>query len=241
MTMRCSCLLIMVCLLTAGGCSGDSDKSFGGFKQESFSYGGETRNYSVYAPSNYDPKKSYATVLFMHGLFEKGNDGKEPTKVGIGPAIRKHPDRYNCIVVFAQTSKNWQADGQVALAVATLDDAAKRYNVDNRRVIATGLSNGGAGVWLAGAAYPGRFAALMPLCAFAEYDTVDKLTRLPIWAFHNSLDYIVGAGGTKKMVEKINKAGGNAQVTIYSGFGHNCWDDTYNDEKVVKWMLSQRK
>jgi predicted peptidase len=43
------------------------------------------------------------------------------------------------------------------------------------------------------------------------------------------------------MVEQINKAGGNAQMTIYNGIGHNCWDDAYGDKKVIKWMFAQRR
>ncbi|HEX8340195.1 MAG TPA: prolyl oligopeptidase family serine peptidase [Tepidisphaeraceae bacterium] len=243
MTGRWAWAVLGCMALATVGCSSDGDKKFGGFKEQTFNYGGEERRYAVYAPSNYDPKKAYPAVLFMHGLFEKGNDGKAPTKVGIGPAIKEHPERFDAIVVFAQTSENWQARGQADLAVATLDDAAKRFNIDPRRVVATGLSNGGAGVWLAGAAHPGRFAALMPLCGFAEYDAVRKLasSRTPVWAFHNNFDFIVLPGGTKKMVEKINRDGGDAKMTIYNGVGHNCWDDTYGDKKVIQWMFAQRR
>jgi predicted peptidase len=222
------------------GCSGGGSSNVS-FKPETFTYNGEARNYAVYTPPNYNPSVKYPAVLFLHGLFEGGNNGTSPTKVGIGPAIKENPERWKCIVIMAQTSSNWQKDGSVELAAATLDDAARKYNIDQNSVVATGLSNGGAGVWLLGAKYPGKFAGLAPLCAYAEEDTIPKLTTVPIWAFHNSMDPFVFPSGTRNMVEKINKAGGNAQITIYGAFGHDCWDTAYADEKVVSWLQSQRR
>ncbi|MBC7784517.1 MAG: phospholipase [Burkholderiales bacterium] len=226
-------------LLSVGCGSGGSGNVK--FREDSFVFNGETRNYAVYTPPGYDKAKKYPTILFLHGLFEGGSNGTSQTKVGIGPAIQNNPERWNCIVVMAQTPSNWQKGDSLDLAAATLDDATRKYNIDPARIVPTGLSNGGAGVWLLGAKYPGRFAALAPLCAYAEYDTVPKLTTLPIWAFHNSTDIFVGSGGTKEMVERINKAGGNAQVTIYGAFGHNCWDEAYADTKFVNWMQTQRR
>lgn len=226
-------------LLLVVGCSGSSVSNIN-FDKQKVVFNGEEQPYAVYKPQNYDPKKSYPTIIFLHGLFEKGSNGTSQTKVGIGPAIAKNPERFNCIVVLPQTPSNWQEPESVELAGLVLDDAQKKYNIDPRKIVITGLSNGGAGAWLLGAKYPGRFAGLAPLCAFAEYDTTPKLTTVPIWAFHNSADFVVGASGTKEMVERINKAGGRAQVTIYSGFGHNCWDEAYSDPKVIAWLQSPK-
>ncbi len=206
------------------------------FKEEKIIFNGDSHPYAVYTPANYDPAKAYPTVVFLHGLFEGGSDGKSQTRVGIGPAIQKNPDRWNCVVIMPQTSSNWQKSESIDLASAVLDDASKKYHLDPKSITITGLSNGGAGAWLLGAKYPGRFAGLAPICAFSEYDSAPKLTGIPIWAFHNKGDFIVGAGGSKEMVERINRAGGNATITLYGGIGHNCWDKTYEDPAVVAWL-----
>lgn len=233
------CLVLLAVLFCGAiGCSSGKKVSF---KTESFKYDGETRKYSIYTPEKYDPAKRYPTVLFLHGLFESGNNGTGATKVGIGPAIKDKPDRFDCIVIFAQTSGSWRDDDQLPLAIATLDDATKRFGVDPARVTATGLSTGGAAVWKLGARYPGRFAALMPLCAFSSDEDVPNLTRQPIWAFHNRFDPFVGVWNTSGMAGKINSAGGRAKHTVYAGFGHNCWDDAYGDRDVVAWMQGQAK
>jgi len=211
------------------------------FKRQSCVFNGETRNYAVYVPAGYDEKKAYPAILFLHGLFEGGNDGKDMTTVGLGPAIAKHPQRWNAVVIFAQTSGSWRDSDQHPLALATLDAAAKKYHINPKRVVLTGLSTGGAGVWRLGAQHPRRYAPLAPICAYSAYDEVPKLTKIPIWAFHNSTDPFVSSGSTDEMVKRINAAGGNARKTIYGRFGHNCWDAAYGNAKVVEWLTTQTK
>jgi len=230
-------LCLFACMFVVVGCA----SSGGDFAHQDFTFSGEKRTYAVYKPKDYNPTKSYPTILFLHGLFESGNDGKANTGVGIGPAIAKHPDWYHCVVVFAQTSSSWRDDDQLPLAMATLDDAQKHYAIDPNRVVVTGLSTGGHAVWKLGAEHPERFAALAPLCAYSDYDDVGRLTHYPIWAFHNRYDMFVMSSSTDDMCEKINDAGGNARKTIYTAIGHDCWDRAYDDEKFALWLQNQHR
>lgn len=232
------CMLFALLGLVGVGCSsaGKAD-----IQKQSFDYRGEKRNYCVYTPPGYDPQQKYPAILFLHGLFESGNNGTGATKVGLGPAVRENPERFKCVVIFAQTSDSWRDDDQLPLAIATLDDAIKNFGVDRNRVALTGLSTGGAAVWKLGGRYPGRFSALMPLCAFSSEDDVPKLTTYPIWAIHNRFDPFVGVWNTSGMCAKINTAGGHAKQTVYGGFGHDCWDRAYADKDVVAWLQGQAK
>ena len=144
-------LALLIILAGCVGCASDKPVTI---KTQTFDYNGSERHYCVYTPAGYDPARRYPTVLFLHGLFESGNNGTGATKVGIGPAIRAKPDRFNCIVIFAQTSSSWRDDDQLPMAIATLDDASSKFAVDRGRVTATGLSTGGAAVWKLGARYP---------------------------------------------------------------------------------------
>lgn len=227
-----------VLMLGVVGCSSGGNVKF---RQQAFDFNGDSRKYAVYTPPDYDSTKKYPAVLFLHGLFESGSDGMGATKVGIGPAIKDHPERFKCVVIFAQTSSSWRDDDQLPMAVAILEDAERTFSIDRNRVTLTGLSTGGAAVWKLGARYPGRFAALMPLCAFSSDDDVPNLTRYPIWAFHNRFDPFVGVWNTSGMCGKINTAGGHAKQTVYGGFGHNCWDTAYSDKDVIAWMQGQAK
>ncbi|MGC4033372.1 MAG: alpha/beta hydrolase-fold protein [Tepidisphaeraceae bacterium] len=159
------CILLALIGLVGVGCASDGHADI---QKQSFNFNGEKRNYCVYTPPGYDPQQKYPAILFLHGLFEGGNDGTGATKVGLGPAVRENPERFNCVIVFAQTSDSWRDDDQLPLAIATLDDAEKNFGIDRNRVALTGLSTGGAAVWKLGGRYPGRFSSLMPLCAVQQ-------------------------------------------------------------------------
>jgi predicted peptidase len=70
---------------------------------------------------------------------------------------------------------------------------------------------------------------------------VPKLTHIPIWALHNSGDFIVGVGNTRDMYKRIKEAGGNIQYKEYSSIGHNCWDAAYDQGELFAWMQKQRR
>ena len=43
---------------------------------------------------------------------------------------------------------------------------------------------------------------------------------------------------SEKMVNAVNKAGGNAKLTIYPENTHDAWTDTYSNPEVFRWLLS---
>lgn len=239
---RLAMLVALTLMIVGCGSSGDrSGAPVGAFAPHSFTLGGVTRQYTVYTPPNYNPQTKYPTILFLHGRFEGGSNNTSQTKVGLGEAIRNHPERFKCIAVFPQAAGSWSDEESWPQAIAALDDASRRYSVDQTRVTATGLSNGGFACWHLGGLYPNRFAGLMPLCAFEDEPSIPRLTSMPVWALHNKMDYIVGPGNATTMVEGINKLGGKAKITLYGGFGHNCWDEAYSDPSVINWLLSQKR
>ncbi len=73
-----------------------------GFLDRIVTVGGSTYRYQVYVPQSYDQEASWPVILFLHGAGERGSDGIFQTEVGLGPAIRRRPDRYPAIVVFPQ-------------------------------------------------------------------------------------------------------------------------------------------
>jgi predicted peptidase len=212
-----------------------------GFLVKQVSVNGDTRNYGVFIPHDYSPAQKYPVIVFLHGIMEAGSNGTSNMGVGLGPSIAKHPADFKFIVVFPQSPGKWNSDDRAAIAIACLDQVQRDYSTDPSRVILTGLSTGGEGTWAVGARYPDRFSALVPMCGFADYADVPKLTGVPIWCFHNSGDWLVPAGGSEEMCNRINAAGGNAKFTKYSDFGHNCWDQAYDQGELFAWMLEQHR
>lgn len=104
MSARLAGLLVML-LLTAGcRAPGRLDPLF---QKGSVTDGSLTLQYAVYLPQGHTPSKEWPVVLFLHGYGERGEDGVAPTVVGLGPAIRRHPERFPCIVVMPQAPRSY--------------------------------------------------------------------------------------------------------------------------------------
>lgn len=246
--MLAGCLVLAA--MFAGGCANaDPSKKLNatmpkgtGFVLREVKTKSGAEKYSVFIPRDYKPGVPYPTIIFLHGIGEAGSDGVNCTTVGIGPAIAKRNGNFPFIVLFPQVGWDWttQAAGEEVLAV--LADAQKQYSIDPDRITLTGMSSGGKGVWVLGARYSSKWNALVPMGGFAATEAVPALAQshIPIWALHNSGDFIVPSGGTKAMIKKLQEAGANPRSTIYDSGGHNCWDAAYDEGELFAWLQQQR-
>ena len=217
--------------------------------------------YVVYVPHNYDARKSWPVILFLHGSGERGDDAMRATQIGIGAAIRHDRDLVPAIVVFpiAPEETRWldaEADG----AMRALDRTIGEFNVDRHRVYLTGLSMGGYGAYHLALAHPDRFAALVVVCggllphasttavrqspltmhAADPYAFVaESLKHIPIWLFHGADDPIIPVEESRRMNEELRRAGADVHYTEYAGVGHNAWDRAYSDGAMWTWLFEQ--
>lgn len=202
--------------------------------------GSETR-YFVFVPRDYDGTKRVPVVLFLHGTAEaRGQSGGQPTEVGLGAYIRQHDKTFPYLVVFPQAqSADWAKNQDLALAA--LDKTEEEYRTDLRRVILTGLSMGGIGVWNFALSEPNRWAALVPICGRGDPKKADKLKQLPVWAFHGATDSTIPPAGSRDMVAALRAAGGEPRYTEIPKVGHACWDAAYATPELWDWLAEQRR
>jgi predicted peptidase len=53
---------------------------------------------------------------------------------------------------------------------------------------------------------------------------------------------MVSVQSSREMVAAIRAAGNpTISYTEYPGVDHNAWDFVYNDPKVIKWLLAQKR
>src|SRR5947209_12042426 len=82
---------------------------------------GYQARYVVFIPHNYDGKKAFPLILFLHGAGQTGIDGRQQVRIGLGPAINKQEKTFAFITVFPQAHKGgWEAnseDGKRALTI----------------------------------------------------------------------------------------------------------------------------
>jgi predicted peptidase len=202
---------------------------------------GKEAKYVLFIPKDYDGKKAYPLILFLHGAGETGTEGKKQAEVGLGKAIKEQADTFPFITVFPQSQKRtWKADsddGKRALAI--LDETEKEYKVDKKRVYLTGLSMGGFGTWSMAETFPEKWAAIVPICGGGDPKSAEKIKNIPCWIFHGDADNAVKVDRSRDMKKALETAGGKPIYTEYAGVGHNSWDKAYATKELYDWLLKQ--
>lgn len=232
-------MLSLAPLQTTPDAAGDAAR---GFLYKELKLDGTTYAYCLYVPPDYRPDEAFPLILFLHGSGERGGDGFLQTEVGLPAAIRRGGLRPRALIVIPQcrAGQTWSGD-MARMALRCVEQTAREYKVDPERLYLTGLSLGGAGTWLIGAALADRFAALVPVCGFGSTADAEKLARVPIWIFHGARDDAVPVERSREMVEAIRRAGGDVRYTEYPDLKHNCWDAAYRDPQLWRWLFQQRR
>lgn len=230
-----------------------------GFLDRVLAEGGDSMRYRVYVPAEPTAERRWPVILFLHGSGEGGTDGRRPTDVGIGHAIRRHPERFPAVVVFPQARRGEPWNGAMAeRAMRALDASAGEFSADPERVYLTGISMGGYGAWRLALQHPDRFAALVPICGGLDAperrsrrgagDASDPFVRaartlrhLPTWVFHGADDPVIPVTESRLMVDALRREGGNVRYTEYPGVEHGSWDPAYADPALARWLFAQRR
>ncbi|HOV32154.1 MAG TPA: prolyl oligopeptidase family serine peptidase [Candidatus Hydrogenedens sp.] len=234
-----------------------------GFINKTLDNGNLMKRYVVYVPYEYTPETEIPMIVFLHGAGERNNNGLSQTEIGIGSSIRRHPERWEAIVVFPQCPSDRFYNEMIDDIDKCIDETLKEYNIDKKRIYLTGLSMGGFGTWIYGAKRSDFFAALVPICGGGELnfikqklgllqipdespkdveERVQQLKDMPIWAFHGTDDNVVPPEYSRNFVQKI-KDTGNTKIryTEYPGVKHDSWVKAYDEIDLSKWLFSQHK
>ena len=204
------------------------DKQFGQLK------------YTVQLPKGWSEEKPYPVIILMHGA---GTRGADLNNIKDNPFfhITGQWTEFPCVVAapLCEAEKTW-FDYFETLREFTQFISQESY-ADPERIYLMGASMGGYAVWQMAMSDPQRYAAIVPICGGGMYWNASRFVSLPVWAFHGDSDTVVYTEESRKMVEKIQKAGGDAKLTIYENCGHNAWTDTYGDPEVFRWLLRHKR
>lgn len=198
-------------------------------------------DYLLYLPPEYGKEqKSWPLLVFLHGAGERGSDVSRVKVHGPAKLVEQGKD-LPFIIVSPQcpAGKWWPYMSESVIAL--IDEITERCSVDTRRIYLTGLSMGGYGTWAIGCMYPERFAAIVPICGGGLPYLAANLKDVPVWAFHGARDSVVPVQQSQEMVDAVNRAGGQAMLTVYPEAEHDCWTQTYSDDRLYQWLLSQSK
>ncbi len=221
-----------------------------GFLYKTLTVEKETYPYAVFVPPDYTPAKPWPVILFLHGAGERGVDGFLQTEVGLGHAIRRNVERFPALVVMPQCRPGQAWVGPMAeVALRCVEETSREYRCDPDRIYLTGLSLGGHGCWHIAAMRPDLFAAVVPICGFAELGPntgvgeklADKIKDLPIWCFHGEKDESVPVAKSRHMVELLRARGAEVYYMEFAEGTHNVWDQAYGAPELWRWVFEQKR
>lgn len=96
-------------------------------------------------------------------------------------------------------------DRDLKFVKVVLDWAAKELGAKPSTTFATGHSNGSQFTWVAGAAYPDRFAALAASCG-PSVESASKIAGLPCFVAAGKADPVVPIEGMERFIDSMKSA-----------------------------------
>ena len=167
----------------------------------SLTMGEQKRSYLFHLPQGYDSKNPSPVVLALHGAAMNG-----PMMVWFS-GLNKKADEAGFIVVCPSGTGigpfcTWNAGGfrgkiadgkpdDVAFLGKLLDDLGTVVNVDEKRVYACGMSNGGMMCYRLAAELSDRIAAIAPVAGTIAIDESTPKRPVPVIHFHGSKNNVV--------------------------------------------------
>ncbi len=181
-------------------------------------------------------------LLYLHGAGDRGTDLALVRRV---PAVQEalHRPDYAFILLAPQetdTDQSWVNVPTRTVVMHLLDEVIDRYHGDRARVYVTGISMGGWGAWFLAKEHPERFAAIAPLCGFPDTNWAPALRNVPIWTFHGTNDTVAPIADTERMVEALQKLGGDPKFTPVVGGDHDIAREVYGRDDLYQWLLTHK-
>lgn len=221
--------------------------------------------YRFFTPKNLGRDDQIPLVVFFHGAFERGHDNLRQLNLQTAPMVFVTPEvqeHFPCFVLAPQCPEEmqwvdmpWDGDrgdqpAEPSMALAVVEKLIRNLmrihpQIDPGRIVATGFSMGGYGVFDALIRWPDLFAAGMAVCGGGDESKVGQLVGKPLWIFHSEDDQIVPVNRSRNMVAAIRAAGGSPSYTEYAasmGLLHLSWNEAFlNTPGLFSFLLGPER
>ena len=193
-------------------------------------------NYLRFEPTNFSRDEKYSVIIHFHGAGSRGDNVEILNNQSIMRYANDTED-FPFVMFLPQCNADcwFELFEQLREFVKTVVELPY---VDKSQVYLSGVSMGGYAAWQMLMSEPTIFRKAVICCGGGMYWNAARI-KTTVWAFHGTDDPIVFFEESEKMVNAVNRTGGNAKLTEYVGVGHNCWDLTYGNPEIYQWLLAE--
>ncbi|MCX6162840.1 MAG: prolyl oligopeptidase family serine peptidase [Ignavibacteriae bacterium] len=185
--------------------------------------------YVVYLPENFDKNKKYPLLVFLHG--------SASDETNIRGFLSLIPKDFIAVGPFGRGKSNAFSRDYAQEDIAEVISAVSEdYSIDTTRILLTGFSMGGYGVYRTFYETPSRYKALAVFSGapnigkkyapgnlapdFTDENNLNSFQGIPIFIFHGEKDLNVSLPATVDFVAKLKKTGAQVEFQVEPGKGH---------------------
>jgi PDZ domain-containing protein len=189
---------------------------------------GVEHHYVLNVPDTYDPSRRYQVRFQLHGGVG-GRQTNAPVGTGTVGAVAGAEQIY--VIPYAWNDAPWWSDDQVLNLVEILDATKRAYNVDENRVVVSGVSDGGTGAYWVAMRETTPFASFLPLNGYwmvlASGDVDDgmlfanNLRNKPIFAVNGGRDRLYPTAIVDPHIAHMKRGGVALDYHPQPEAGHN--------------------
>ena len=182
---------------------------------------GSRGGFSLYVPEYYTPHRAWPLVMALHGGSGNGRNF-------LWIWLREIRSFGAILVAPTATGPTWALMGEdtdTPNLMRILEAVRGKYNVDPKRMLMTGLSDGGTFCWVSGLDHASPFTHLAPVAAtfhplMAEMADADRLRGLPVFLVHGRLDWMFPVQVARQTSDLLSAAGADVTYRELDDLSH---------------------
>jgi phospholipase/carboxylesterase len=200
---------------------------------------GSRGGFSAYVPEYYTPDRPWPLVMALHG-------GSGNGRSFLWSWLRDARSFGAVLVAPTATGNTWALMGDdldTANLARILDSVRGRWNIDPKRVLLTGMSDGGTFCYVTGLERASPFTHLAPVAAtfhalMAEMADRERLQGLPIYLVHGRLDWMFPVQVARQTRDALLAAGADVTYRELDDLSH-CYPGEMN-ATILDWLTAER-
>lgn len=195
--------------------------------------------FSLYVPEYYDPNESYPLVVALHGGSGHGRDFLMTWLVSArtrGAIVLSPTARDRTWALMGRDIDSPNIEGMV-------QRVRDRWNIDPRRLLMTGMSDGGTFCYVSGLREDSPFTHLAPSSAsfhplLLEGTTRERLSALKVYLMHGALDWMFPMDVARTANSALTAAGADVVYREIADLSHTYPRD--ENPRIMDWLMAER-